>query len=121
MEVNMNSIDIKNFSTQADEVVNPTNRAKVESVKIGGQRIMKITVQPGWRWSDDIKPLVGTESCQATHLGVIVKGSITAVHNDGSKGTYSAGDAYSIKPGHDGWVEGDEECIAYEFAGAWGE
>mgnify|MGYP004007146931 CR=1 FL=1 len=53
----MNSIDIKNFSTQADEVVNPTNRAKVESVKIGGQRIMKITVQPGWRWSDDIKPL----------------------------------------------------------------
>ncbi len=117
----MKSIEVKNFTTDADEVANPTDRAKVESVNVGGQRIMKITLQPGWKWSDDIKPLVGTHSCQANHLGIIEKGTITATHDDGSKETYTAGDAYSIKPGHDAWVEGNEVCVVYEFAGLWGE
>ena len=117
----MSSIVVKNFTKQADEVVNPSERAKVESVNVGGQRIMKLTLQPGWKWSVDIKPHVGTDSCQANHVGVIEKGTITAIHDDGTKATYSSGDAYSIKPGHDAWVEGSEECVVYEFAGLWGE
>ena len=82
---------------------------------------MRLTVQPGWQWSKDIKPLVGTESCQAKHVGVIIEGTIKCVHDDGSEITYSAGDAYAIEPGHDAWVVGDSQAVAFEFHGAWGE
>ena len=91
------------------------------SIHVGGQRVMKISAKPGWKWSTDIKPLVGTESCQAKHVGVIVEGSITCRHDDGSEMTYSAGSAYSIEPGHDAWVNGDTSAVAYEFHGLWGE
>ena len=77
--------------------------------------------QPGWKWSKDIKPTVGGDSCQATHLGVIVSGAVCAKHNDGTELTYKAGDAYSIQPGHDGWVVGNKPAVVYEFHGMWGE
>jgi hypothetical protein len=85
----MGTLECKDFSTQADEVMTPNN-AKVEMVNVGGQRVMKISAKPGWKWSTDIKPVVGTESCQAKHVGVIVEGSITCRHDDGSEMTYSA-------------------------------
>ena len=116
----MKSLESKNFATDADEVSTPNN-ARVETVNVLGQRVMKLTVQPGWKWSEDIKPVVGTESCQAKHVGVIVEGTITCKHNDGSEMTYSAGDAYAIEPGHDAWVVGDTPAVAYELHGAWGE
>ena len=116
----MASIEVKNFAKDADEVNTPNN-ARVETVNVGGQRVMKICVQPGWKWSNDIKPVVGTDSCKAKHLGVLAEGSITCQHDDGTKVTYSAGDAYSIDPGHDARVEGNTPAVAYEFHGAWGE
>ena len=79
----MGTLECKDFSTQADEVMTPNN-AKVEMMNVGGQRVMKISAQPGWKWSKDVKPMVGTESCQAKHVGVIVEGSITCRHDDGS-------------------------------------
>jgi hypothetical protein len=93
----------------------------VETVNVGGQKVMKLTVQPGWKWSQDIKPVVGTESCQAKHCGVIVEGTITCLHDDRTEATYSAGDAYAIAPGHDAWVVGDTQAVAYEFHSAWGD
>ena len=66
----MASVEVKNFEKDADEVSTPNN-ARVETVKVGGQRVMKLTVQPGWKWSDDIKPVVGTDSCKAKHLSLI--------------------------------------------------
>ena len=80
-----------------------------------------VTLQPGWQWSKDIKPTVGGDSCQATHLGIIISGAVCAKHNDGTELTYKAGDAYSIQPGHDGWVVGDKPAVVYEFHGMWGE
>ena len=116
----MASVEAKNFTTDADEVMTPDN-ARVETVNVMGQRVMRLTVQPGWKWSKDIKPMVGTESCQAQHVGVIVEGTIKCVHDDGSEITYTAGDAYAIAPGHDAWVVGDVQAVAFEFHGAWGE
>ncbi len=71
--------------------------------------------------AQDIKPTVGTDSCKAKHLGVIVSGAVCAKHDDGTELTYKAGDAYSIDPGHDGWVVGDKPAVVYEFHGKWGE
>jgi hypothetical protein len=118
-EIKMPAIEIKNFATDSD-VITPHN-ARVETVDIGGQRVMKLVVQPGWVWSKDIQPIVGTQSCEAKHLGVIVEGSITCRHDDGTEATYSAGDAYAIEPGHDAWVVGDQQAVAYEFHGVWGD
>ena len=116
----MASIEVKNFTNGADEVSTPSN-ARVETVNVGGQRVIKLTVQPGQKWSKDIKPLIGTDSCQATHTGIIMEGTIHCVCDDGAEATYKAGDAYAISPGHDAWVEGDAQAIVYEFAGMWGE
>ena len=97
------------------------NNARIEVVNVGGQRVMKLTAQPGWRWSTDVKPVVGTESCETKHIGVIVEGSISCRPDDGTEVTYSAGSAYTIEPGHDAWVEGDAPAVTYEFHGRWSE
>ena len=115
----MANMDVKSFAN-ADEVKNP-DKTLAQIINFGDVKITKLELEPGWKWSVDIKPHVGTDSCQANHVGVIEKGTITAVHDDGTKASYSSGDAYSIKPGHDAWVEGSEECVVYEFAGLWGE
>ena len=94
---------------------------RMEAVNVLGQRVMKLTLSPDWKWSTDIKPLIGTDSCQATHTGIIVAGTIHCVCDDSSEATYKAGDAYAISPGHDAWVVGGGPAIAYEFAGMWGE
>ena len=107
----MGGLEYNDFSTQADEVMTPNN-AKVEMVNVGGQRVMKISAKPGWKWSADIKPVVGTESCQAKQVSVIVEGSITCRHDDGSEITYNAGSAYLIEPGYNAWVNGDTTAVA---------
>jgi len=65
--------------------------------------------------------MVGTQSCEAKHIGVIVEGAISCRHDDVTEVTYSAGSAYAIEPGHDSWVEGDSPAVAYEFHDLWGE
>jgi len=113
-------IEVKNFTTQADEAKDMPN-ARMEAVQVLGQRVMKLTLAPEWKWSTDIKPIVGTPSCQATHTGIIVEGTIHCVCDDGSEATYTAGDAYAISPNHDAWCVGGKRAVVYEFAGMWGE
>ena len=98
----------------ADEVKSPP-KAHIEVVKLGNMNASRLVLQPGWRWSECIKPVVGGDSCQAGHVGVIVAGQMTCIHDDGSEITVNAGDAYYFAPGHDGWVDGDEPCIMYEI------
>ena len=83
-------IEVKSFASQADEAKDMPN-ARMEAVNVLGQRVMKLTLAPDWKWSTDIKPIVGTPSCQATHTGIIVEGTIHCVCDDGSEATYSAG------------------------------
>ena len=113
-------IEVKSFASQADEAKDMPN-ARMEAVNVLGQRVMKLTLAPDWKWSTDIKPIVGTPSCQATHTGIIIEGTIHCVCDDGSEATYSAGDAYAISPNHDAWCVGGKRAVVYEFAGAWGE
>ena len=118
----MSSLEVKSFDKPDQEFKQFAN-AIMGHVNVGGQRVIQIKLQPGWKWSKDVKPKIDSkaDSCQATHLGIIVKGTVCAKHDDGSEITYSAGSAYSVKPGHDAWVVGDEPVIAYEFGGMWGE
>ena len=112
----MPSIVVKNFNN-ADEVRTP-DKTKAEVVELGNVTAMKITLEPGWRWSECIKPVVGTESCQKRHVDMLVSGKMKVVNDDGSEAVVSAGDAYVFEPGHDGWVIGDEPAVGYEFEGS---
>ena len=109
----MAGITRKSFNSP-DEARKP-DKTVVEVVDLGGVKAARMTVQPGWRWSECIKPVVGTDTCQARHVGAVVSGRLAVKHNDGTQVELSAGDAYVIEPGHDAWVEGTESCVAYEF------
>lgn len=73
--------------------------------------------EPGWRWSNDVKPIVETESCEADHTGYCVKGRMTIRMNSGEEFQIKAGEAFRIPPGHDAWVEGNETCEALDVTG----
>ena len=87
----------------------------MEVVDLDGAKAARLTAQPGWRWSECIKPVVGGESCQTRHLGVVAAGPIHIAHSDGTEGDIGVGEAYPIEPGHDAWVVGDEDFVADGF------
>ena len=87
-------------------------------IRLGPQVVARITFQPGWRWSESIRPIVGTDSCQVRHIGTITSGRLHAVHEDGSEVELGPGAAYVIEPGHDAWVVGEEPVVGYEFESA---
>ena len=109
----MAGMTVKQFDSP-DETRTP-DKSRMEVVDLGSHKAARLTAQPGWRWSECIKPVVGGESCQAHHVGVIVSGTMHVVHNDGTEGDISAGAGYVIEPGHDAWVVGDAPVLAYEF------
>ncbi len=98
-----------------DEVRSP-DKTKVDVVRMGdAATAARLTLQPGWRWSECIKPVVGTDSCQVRHVGFLESGTMHVTHNDGSEMVVVSGKSYVIEPGHDAWVVGDEPVVAYEF------
>ncbi len=109
----MAGIEMGNFDSP-DETRAP-DKTKVEVVHLAGTSVGRATFQPGWKWSECIKPVVGTDSCQARHVGTVISGRLHVVHEDGSEGEASPGNAYVIEPGHDAWVVGDEPFVAFEF------
>ena len=82
---------------------------------LAGSTVARVEFQPGWRWSNDVKPIVGTESCQAHHLGYVLSGSLHLVTDEGDEYDVNPGDAYEILPGHEAWVNGEEPYDALEF------
>ena len=112
----MAGVESRNFDSP-DETRTP-DKTKVEVVRLGGATVARFTFQPGWRWSECVKPVAGTESCQARHVGAMVAGRLHVVHQDGSAGEVGPGEAYVIEPGHDAWVVGDEPVVAFEFESA---
>ena len=109
----MAGIEMGSFDSP-DETRTP-DKTKVDVVKLGGTTAARITMEPGWRWSECIKPVVGTDSCQARHVGTGLTGKLHVVHEDGNEVDVSPGAAYIIEPGHDAWVVGDEPFVGFEF------
>jgi hypothetical protein len=93
-------------------------KAKVDVLNLGDTQVMRGTFEPGWKWSESVKQIVGTESCEVEHVGFVVSGSMAVRMNDGTELTFHAGDAVSIPPGHDAWVTGGEPCVFIDFQGA---
>jgi hypothetical protein len=94
------------------------DKTQVDIVSVGGNEVGRFTFQPGWRWSECVKPVAGTDSCQLAHLGYAVTGTIHVIHDDGTEADVGAGSAYVLAPGHDAWVVGDEPFVGVEFKSA---
>jgi hypothetical protein len=97
-----------------DETRTP-DKTKVDVVRMGGATVGRFAFEPGWRWSECVKPVVGTDSCQIHHIGVVQSGRLAIRHDDGTELEIGPGDAYVIEPGHDAWVVGDDGFVGYEF------
>jgi mannose-6-phosphate isomerase-like protein (cupin superfamily) len=92
-------------------------RTRVQLVEIEGDTFARMELQPGWRWSTDIKPQVGTQSCEASHKGYVLSGRLGVRMDDGTEIELKPGDFAIIPPGHDAWVIGDEPYVAVDFGG----
>jgi hypothetical protein len=109
----MPGVETLNFDSP--EETRTPDKTRVDVVRAGNTTAARMVLDPGWVWSECIKPVAGTDSCQARHVGFVQSGTLHVTHNDGSEADLSAGDAYVIEPGHDAHVVGDEQFIAYEF------
>jgi hypothetical protein len=109
----MAGVEARQFDSP-DETRAP-DKTHVEIVRLGGGAAARMRLQPGWRWSECIKPLVGTDTCQLRHVGVVQSGRLHVAHDDGTEAELAPGDTYVIEPGHDAWVVGDEAFVAFEF------
>jgi hypothetical protein len=94
----------------------PNGRAEI--LHIGGGEVGRYVFEPGWRWSDDVKPIAKTESCQAPHFQYHVSGRLAVRMDDGTEVVAGPGDITSLPPGHDGWVVGDEPAVVVDWYGA---
>ena len=106
----------KNFDSP-DET-RPMAKGKVEVVQLGELSAMRLTFEPGWRWSESVKPVAGTDSCQVHHIGYQMSGRLGVRLDDGSDLEVGPGEVYNIPPGHDAWVIGDEPVVSVDFRGA---
>jgi hypothetical protein len=115
----MANVEVKSFDAP-DEVRPFEGNGKADVVNVGGRTIGRGTFEPGWRWSDNVRPIAGTDSCQVSHLGYVVSGRMAVRMDDGAEGEVGPGDVVAIPPGHDAWVVGDEPCVLVDF-GEFGE
>ncbi len=111
----MGSIEVKRFETP-DETLLFEEKGHVELVRLGGREAGRAIFEPGWRWSDNVKPIAGTESCEFPHIGYMVSGRMRILMDDGSVGELTGGDVFFIPPGHDAEVLGDDPCVMLDFA-----
>jgi hypothetical protein len=102
----------------APDEIRPFDRGRLELLHVGGSDIGRLVLQPGWRWSNDVKPIAGTELCEAPHFQYHVAGTLHIEMADGTSYDARPGDVTSLPSGHDAWVVGDEDVVVVDWYGA---
>lgn len=115
----MAQVEVKSFDSP-DETRPFEGKGQAEVLNIGGRTVGRSTLEPGWKWSENVKPIAGTDSCQVAHLGYVIAGRMKVHMDDGAEGEVGPGDVFAIPPGHDAEVIGAEPCVLVDF-GEFGE
>lgn len=92
-------------------------KGKAQIVKVGDVTLGRGTFEPGWQWSKHVKPIAKTDSCEATHTGMVLEGRMRVKMNDGTESEVGPGDAFYIAPGHDAWIVGNQRCVIIDVTG----
>ncbi|MFE9929989.1 cupin domain-containing protein [Streptomyces sp. NPDC005533] len=92
-------------------------KGRLDLVETESGVVGRAVFEPGWKWSQHIKPLAGTDSCMGDHTGYVMSGRMKIVMDDGESAEVAAGDYVRIPPGHDAWVVGDERCVVVDWTG----
>jgi hypothetical protein len=92
-------------------------KGKIEIATLGGVTFGRATLQPGWKWSTCVKPIVKTKSCEAAHLSYLISGRFAVKMDDGSQKKFGPGDLALVPPGHDAWVVGREPVQMLDITG----
>lgn len=108
--------------TATDPLLAPANGTEhrevggvaIDFARAGSGRVKRIVYKPGFRWSTDMKPIVGTELCMHAHVGFLLRGEVHVRYADGCTQAFKAPQVVAIEPGHDGWVVGDEPAVLVE-------
>ncbi len=111
----MKGIEVKDFSSP-DEV-RTFDKGKLELVSVDGRIVGRATLEPGWRWSQSVKPIAKTESCLAPHFQYHISGTLHVAMDDGTERDVLAGEVSMLGAGHDAWVVGNERVVLIDFQG----
>jgi uncharacterized cupin superfamily protein len=106
--------EVKNFDLP-DETREFEGNGQAKVVELAGHSVGYGTFEPGWKWSENVKPIAGTDSCQVAHFGYVLSGSMHVHMDDGQEIVINAGDVVAIPPGHDAEVSGPEACVMVDF------
>jgi len=110
----MADVEVKGF--ESPEETRPfEGNGGVAVVSVAGRPVMRGTFEPGWKWSDNVKPIAGTDSCEVAHVGYCLSGRMVVHMDDGTDTEVGPGTAFAIPPGHDAEVIGDEPCVMVDF------
>lgn len=91
----------------------PNGRGDI--IHLGDQDVTRSVFEPGWRWSNDVKPIAETDWCMFHHIAYVMQGSMQLITSDGEEHLLTAGNVVEIEPGHDAWVVGDTTCVMIDW------
>jgi mannose-6-phosphate isomerase-like protein (cupin superfamily) len=111
----MSTHEVRSVSETAE--VRKFPHGRIELVPMAGGTVARFKLEKGWKWSEDFKPVVKTEWCEAPHLQYVISGRYRVKMKDGTEFDIGSGDVASVPPGHDAWVVGEEPVVGIEFVG----
>ncbi|MFD0361398.1 cupin domain-containing protein [Nocardia sp. GCM10030253] len=113
----MSGLVRKNFDSPEETRTFEQGKGKLDLVNLDNCPVGRAVFEPGWRWSVHVKPIVKSDSCQASHTGYCVSGRMVVAMDDGEQQEYGPGDFMIAPPGHDAWIVGDEPCVMIDWQG----
>lgn len=113
----MPSLERKSLDSPEETRSFKDEKGRVDLVTLTGGPVGRGTFEPGWKWSEHVKPIAGTDSCQAAHVCYYVSGRMAVRMDSGEELEYGPGDVGVIPAGHDAWIVGDESCVLIDWQG----
>jgi mannose-6-phosphate isomerase-like protein (cupin superfamily) len=111
----MAGVQKKSLDTTPDETRDFT-QGEMQTATIKDFKVARLLLQPGWKWSEHVRPIAQTDSCQVRHTGYVISGQMKVVTDDRTEMDLGPGDAYVIEPGHDAWVVGNEPFLGVDVS-----